>query len=168
MTKINNKPTVTDIETVNVRRAAIEQRAKWAGAFYREAKEQGIDLEPIMRKAIYNIGVESGKEERKKFGEDLHAADYGRYFCYKAYNETFEKKVISDEEDVFDCSLNYCPLVNAWQKMGFDDETCHLLCDIAMDGDRGIAEGLGLDFELLEVKSNGGEKCHLRYKTRKK
>ncbi len=26
----------------------------------------------------------------------------------------------------------------------FDDETCALLCDIAMDGDRGIAEEMGL------------------------
>ena len=167
MTKIHNVPKTLDNECVNVRRAAIEQRGKWAGAFYMEAKRQGIDLEPIMRKAIYNIGLEAGKEERKKFGDDLHAADYGRCFCTKKYHETFEKAIINDQPDEFDCSLNYCPLVAAWQKMGLDDETCHLLCDIAMEGDRGIAEGLGLDFDLLSVKSAGAECCHLKYKTRK-
>ncbi len=163
MSKINNVPTVTDMEVINVRRAAIEQRAKWAGAFYREAKEQGIDLEPIMRKAIYNIGLETGKAERAKYGEDFHAADFGRHFVHKPYHETFEKAEISDTPDEYDCSLNYCPLVHAWQQMGFDDETCHLLCDIAMDGDRGIAEGLGLDFDLFKDKSNGADYCHLKF-----
>ena len=115
MTKIHNVPKTLDNECVNVRRAAIEQRGKWAGAFYMEAKRQGIDLEPIMRKAIYNIGLEAGKEERKKFGDDLHAADYGRYFCTKKYHETFEKSfdfriAFSAFEDVF-CNLRLLRIV---------------------------------------------------------
>ena len=51
MSKITNKPSVTDNYGVNVRRAAIEQRGKWAAGFYVAAREEGIDLEPIMRKS---------------------------------------------------------------------------------------------------------------------
>lgn len=167
MSNIKNNPTITDMEIVNVRRAAIEHRAKWAGAFYMEAKKEGIDLEPIMRRAIYNIGLQSGKEELEKLGGKVSAGSYGRYFCTKSLHETFEKAIEQDGEDDFVCSLNYCPLVHAWQKMGLDDETCHLLCDIAMDGDRGIAEGLGLDFELESTMSAGCKNCRLHYRSKK-
>ncbi|NLF26955.1 MAG: L-2-amino-thiazoline-4-carboxylic acid hydrolase, partial [Clostridiales bacterium] len=57
-------------------------------------------------------------------------------------------------------------LVSAWQKLGLDDETCALLCDIAMEGDRGAAEGLGLDFELSGTIAEGCGACHLCFKTR--
>ena len=39
--------------------------------------------------------------------------------------------------------------------------------DIAMEGDRGIAEGAGLDFELEGTLAEGCKCCTLRYKTRK-
>ena len=51
--------------------------------------------------------------------------------------------------------------------MGLSDEECALMCDIAMEGDRGIAEGLGLDFDLEGSLADGCECCTLRYKTRK-
>jgi hypothetical protein len=36
-----------------------------------------------------------------------------------------------------------------------------------MEGDRGIAEGAGLDFELEGTLAEGCKCCTLRYKTRK-
>lgn len=160
-------PTVTDIDACNVRRAAIEQRGKWAAAIYLEAKKAGIDLEPIMRRAIYGIGLNAGKEELAKLGDKVTAGSYGRHFCTKYLHETFEKKIEKDGEDHFECSLNYCSLLAAWQKMGIDDETCALLCDIAMEGDRGIAEGLGLDFDLKSSLASGGDCCYLVYDSKK-
>jgi len=164
MSRIKNEPTVTDMEIINVRRAAIEQRAKWAGAFLVEARKDGIDLEPIMRRAIYNIGLESGKQELAKLGGKCTAGSYGRYFVTKKYSECFEKKIEQDGEDDFVCSLNYCPLCAAWQKMGLSDDDCALLCDIAMEGDRGIAEGLGLDFDIESTKAKGAHNCMLHYR----
>ena len=79
-------------------------------------------------------------------------------------NETFEKKILVEEDDHFECSLNYCPLVAAWQKLGLSDEDCAKLCDIAMEGDRGSAEGLGLDFELKSSLACGDDCCHLVYR----
>ena len=63
MSNQNNIPTITDNQVANVRRAAIEQRAAWAAMFYLEARKEGIDLEPIMRRAIRQIGINSGKKE---------------------------------------------------------------------------------------------------------
>jgi hypothetical protein len=169
MSKVKNEAHVTDNYVCNVRRAAIEMRGRWAAAFYQEAKAEGIDLEPIMRRAIHKIGVENGQAEKKKFEEEpLKASTYAHYFCERGIPETFEKKIIHDEQDDCQVTLNYCALLKAWQKMGLDDETMALMCDIAMEGDRGIAEGLGLDFDLKTSLAKGAEACHLCYKTRKK
>ena len=46
MSKIKNVATITDDKVINVRRAAIEHRGRWAAGFYTEARAQGIDLEP--------------------------------------------------------------------------------------------------------------------------
>ncbi|MDR1932544.1 MAG: L-2-amino-thiazoline-4-carboxylic acid hydrolase, partial [Spirochaetales bacterium] len=59
--------------------------------------------------------------------------------------------------------FHYCALVNAWQKLGFDDKTCALLCDMAMDGDRGIAEIMGLKFQLGDAIARGHNECKLRF-----
>lgn len=40
--------------------------------------------------------------------------------------------------------FHHCPLLKAWQDLGFNDEMCAKLCDIAMDGDRNIAKAMGL------------------------
>lgn len=168
MSNIKNEPHITDDSVVNVRRAAIEHRGKWAAAFYKEAQAEGIDLEPIMRKAIRKVGVESGEKEKKDFeGKDLNAETYAKYFTSKAQSNTFEKKLVSANEDEAVVTLNYCALLKAWQKMGLSDEECALMCSIAMEGDRGIAEGLGLGFELEGSLADGCECCTLRYKTKK-
>ncbi|MBQ2657627.1 MAG: L-2-amino-thiazoline-4-carboxylic acid hydrolase [Erysipelotrichaceae bacterium] len=168
MSNIKNEAHVTDDALVNVRRAAIEHRGKWAAAIYKEAEAEGIDLAPIMRKAIHKVGVEAGEKEKKDFeGKDLNAETYARYFTGKAQSNTFEKKLVSANEDEAVVTLNYCALLKAWQKMGLSDEECALMCDIAMEGDRGIAEGLGLDFDLEGSLADGCECCTLHYKTRK-
>ena len=167
MSKIKNVPKITDNEVANVRRAAIEQRGTWAAMFYLEAKKDGIDLEPIMRRAIHQIGVNSGKKELEALGGKVTAKGYAEYFTTRGSPETFEKKLAGVEEDESHVQLCYCALLNAWKKLGLDDETCALMCDIAMEGDRGIAEGLGLDFELGDTLAKGGECCQLCYRTRK-
>ena len=169
MSKIKNIPSVTDNEMVNVRRAAIEQRGTWAAMFYLEAKADGIDLEPIMRRAIRKIGLASGKKELEALGGKVTAKQYADYFTTRGLPETFEKKLLPVEGTEDECGVHlcYCALLNAWKKLGLDDETCALMCDIAMEGDRGIAEGLGLDFELGETLAQGGSCCQLCYRTRK-
>jgi hypothetical protein len=70
---------------------------------------------------------------------------------------------ISADHDNVKVNFHYCALVNAWQKLGFDDKTCGLFCDMAMDGDRGIAEAMGLKLELSETIANGCASCKLHF-----
>ena len=59
--------------------------------------------------------------------------------------------------------FNYCPLVAAWQKQGFDDDRIQELCDYAMDGDRGIAKACQLDFELGKTIAKGDSICEVNF-----
>ena len=148
MTKIINKASITDNEICNVRRSAFE-------------------LEPVMRKAIYKIGVENGTKDSSKFAGKLTAHEYGDYFLKRGVPETFEKTLAEDTEDEYIVDFHYCPLVAAWQKAGLDDETIARMCDIAMDGDRGTADALGLDFKIESTIAKGDKVCRLCYRTKK-
>jgi len=44
MSKVVNNASITDNAVCNVRRAAIEQRGRWAAGFYKEAQAEGIDV----------------------------------------------------------------------------------------------------------------------------
>jgi hypothetical protein len=63
--------------------------------------------------------------------------------------------------------MTLCPLVDAWKEMGLDAEKVNLYCDIAMEGDRGRAEGHeGITMDLHETIGKGCDFCRLviRYK----
>lgn len=166
MSNIKNTAHILNNEKINIRRSAIEQRARWTYAIYNEAKNDGTDIEQAMRRAIYKVGLQNGNKEKEKLGDNITASKYGKYFCTKPLNETFEKKIIKDEENHFECSLNYCPLIKAWQEMGCDDETCALLCDIATEGDKAVAKAVGLDLEIKTTIAKGNDYCHLIFRSK--
>jgi hypothetical protein len=58
--------------------------------------------------------------------------------------------------------FHYCPLLAAWKKLGAADEDCAQLCDIAMDGDRGIVDACpSFEFGLGSVIAKGGSCCQI-------
>ena len=75
----------------------------------------------------------------------------------------FEMKILEAVDDRLSIDFGYCPLVAAWQKLGCSDEETKRLCDIAMEGDRGIAESYGGKLELGETIASGASKCQIRF-----
>jgi hypothetical protein len=71
---------------------------------------------------------------------------------------------VNSDENSLNIDFHYCALVNAWQKLGIDDKTCELLCDMAMDGDRSIAEVMGFTFDLGNTIAKGCGDCKLHFK----
>ena len=163
MKEIKNEAKLLDDAVTNARRSAFELRATWMAEFYLEAKKDGIDLEPIMRRAIRKVGSRNGQAELDAQGGDLCVSCFGKNFM-KVPGTTFEMQPTRDENGEFDVDFHYCPLLTAWQKLGLDQETCALLCDIAMEDDRGMSETLGLDFQLPQRISMGDDVCTLCFK----
>ena len=65
--------------------------------------------------------------------------------------------------DRLEIEFHYCPLLKAWQDLGFDAATCEKLCDMAMDGDRNIAKAMGYEFHLGDTIAKGCKTCQISF-----
>lgn len=167
MSKIKNESSINNDEMVAKVRAAIEHRATWMGLMCVEAKNAGADWEAIGRKAVKATGGlhGAGIQENMNGAEGIKA--FTEAFLPELTQKLFEMDLKEVSDAKLDIEFNYCPLVSAWQKLGIDDEMIDTLCDIAMDGDRGIAEKTGFDFVLGKTIAKGDNVCEVCFKSRK-
>ena len=148
-------------EKTDINRAAIEHRATWMGLIYDELKKDGIDPEPAFRRAITRCGLMHGAAFKAQCKNPEDCRDFAEVFFNDLGRQTFEQDVHDTDENKTSVDFHYCALLNAWKKLGFDDETCAKLCDIAMDGDRGIAKAMGLKLDLTDTIAKGCPTCKL-------
>ena len=162
MSKITNTANTVE-EKAAVNRAQIEHRATWMGLIYDEMKKAGIDAEGIIRRAIRRCGNMHGENFRKQCADPGNCVDFRNVFLGDLGVNTFNMRDINADKENVKVDFNYCALVSAWQKLGFDDDTCDLLCDMAMEGDRGIAEAMGLKLDLTDTIAKGCRTCKLHF-----
>lgn len=166
MSKITNNPHILNNEKSNIQRGAIGHRATWMALTYLAAKNEGKEEEgeKFAREAISKTGFRDGEALRKLCGtEEIDCSHFGDVFLTPVLRDTFEVDFKNKTEDRLDVEFNHCPLLKAWQDLGLDDETCAKLCDIAMDGDRNIAKGMGLDFHLGDTIAQGHPTCKISF-----
>lgn len=159
---MTNRSTVYD-EKVNINRSAIEHRATWMGLTYDEAAKAGEDLEPVTRAAITRTGERTGKSIKEACEDSSDLRQFGDAFVNDVVKSTFQMDFTEVTEDDLKIEFHYCPLLSAWKKLGFDDETCAKLCDMAMDGDRAIAKANGLELTLTDTIAKGCPVCKLHF-----
>ncbi len=163
MSKIKNKPTITNDTLTNEVRKAIEHRATWMGLIYDEARKRGEDVSSIIRSAITRCGNIAGAGHFSLMENKDDVSEFHSYFLNGLLENIFEMKYKEISKSVLDIEFNYCPLVEAWKKLGFDDETVDHLCDCAMDGDRGIAESCNFEFTLGKTIAKGDSVCEVKF-----
>ena len=153
-------------EKVLVNRAQIEHRATWMALIYDEMVKAGVEnAEEIIRRAIRRTGHFHGQRLLAGRESLTDCSAFQKEFLGEEDTlvpQTFLMKLKADEDNCC-VEFHYCPLLAAWKKQGFDDETCALLCDMAMDGDRGIAEAIGITLTLTDTQAKGCETCKLRF-----
>ncbi|MCI8465744.1 MAG: L-2-amino-thiazoline-4-carboxylic acid hydrolase [Lachnospiraceae bacterium] len=159
---IKNVSVVYD-EKVNINRKAIEHRATWMGLTYEEGKKAGADAEAIARKAIRKTGNFHGTGFKAACTDPGDLRQFEGAFLDDLGKSTFQMDITECTKDDLKIEFHYCPLLAAWKKQGMDDETCAKLCDIAMDGDRGIAEAMGLKLDLTDTIAQGCPTCKLHF-----
>ncbi len=163
MSEIKNTPKITDDEIVNKVRDAIEHRATWMGLMFDEAKKAGVDFEPIGRAAISRCGHFHGINFNSLKSADTVPA-FKEAFLNELGQKLFEMEITKCDDEELKVEFHYCALVNAWVKQGFDPKNIEVLCDMAMDGDRGIAAENNLDFTLGDTIAAGCPTCSLTFK----
>ena len=155
------------METVTVNRNQAEHRATWMALIFDEMRKAGVsNAEEIVRKAIKRTGNIHGAIHYSKCADPTDCAEFLDVFLGtedSVATQTFAMSDLKADRDNLNVVFHYCPLVDAWQKLGFNDEDIALLCDMAMDGDRGIAEKMGLSLELTDTIAKGCETCLLHF-----
>jgi hypothetical protein len=169
MSKITNQPTITDDEMTTRLRNAIEHRASWMYNLLKEAKKHGLSWDDIGRKAVFETGEMHGGRIESEIGKDASVEEFAKKFAVGPDRKIFEMEVLKEDENGYYLDFHYCPLVSAWQKLGATEEEIEELCDIAMDGDRGIASKFeNFGFSLGHTIAQGARSCQIRFDTRKK
>lgn len=162
MSKIENHPHI-DEHVINLLRAAIEHRATWMALMYEEAEKMGIDAEKMARAAIRKCGHIHGNNIKNNMSDKNSLDNFGNSFVNPETIKNFEMNFVGRDNDKLHIEFNYCPLVSAWKKLGLSDEKIALLCDIAMDGDRGIAEEMGYKFTLGDTIAKCNKICSVHF-----
>jgi hypothetical protein len=155
---IGNKPYKVDDPRIEDLRAAIEHRATWFFLLIDEARKKGVDLS-FAHDAIFRCGCFHGGNKFPRT-DDLRV--FGKAFANDNVVKIFEMDVRENTEDKLCIEFHYCPLVAAWQKLGASEEFIRDLCDIAMDGDRGIVSRYeNFEFHLGDTIAKGDKVCEI-------
>ena len=71
-------------------------------------------------------------------------------------------EIVELTDERFIVEFNYCPLVSGWLKQTENEDDIETLCDIAMDGDRGVVDMFpAFDFDLQGTIAGGEKVCRL-------
>lgn len=155
---IKNTPTKTDDRT-ELLRNAIEHRATWFALVIDEAVKNGLDKN-FAGKAIFRCGQFHGENKYPRTNDLVEFADA---FANPDVVGVFEMELLKKDDKNLDIDFHYCPLVNAWQKLGIPEEDLPALCEMAMDGDRGIIDTYDqFRFELGDTIAKGDDVCQIR------
>ncbi len=163
MPKITNEATIDEEIVVEVRNA-IEHRATWMYFLMEEARKRGLDWDDFAREAIRQTGCIHGERFKALMQDETSLEEFEQVFAVGTGRKVFEMEVLAEDEEKYYLDFHYCPLVKAWQKLGVSDEDIEQLCDIAMDGDRGIASQFPtVKFTLGETIAQGHPVCQIRF-----
>lgn len=155
---IKNEPSKSDPRT-DLLRSAIEHRATWFALMVEEAKKLGLD-DQFASNAVMRCGQFHGNNKYPRT-DDLPT--FTKAFANQDVINTFEMDIIESNDKKLSINFHYCPLVEAWKKLGVPEEEIPRLCDMAMDGDRGIISTYDkFQFELGDTIAKGGDHCEIR------
>ena len=117
-------------------RAAHEHRGTWLYLLLDEVRKKGLDWDDFARKACYRCGCFHGEalfprtDDLKRIAAEAYPVE--------TELKVFDGEVVESSDDRLELHLHHCPLVASWLKFTNDEEEIAHLCDIAMEGDRGI------------------------------
>ena len=162
MSNIKNYPNQNN-KIIKSIRGMLEHRATWLYLLLDEAEKRGISTEDFAKAAIIRCGCFQGDKLMAEAGTRSLNGLKKKLFTLPA-RMVFEMKILACTDDQLDIDFHYCPLVAAWQSQGATDEQIAKLCDIAMQGDRGIASSFGCELQLGNTIARGYQKCEIRFR----
>lgn len=139
-------------------RAAIGDRALYLALLYRNFSKAlpKDEAERLAREAIHEYGLLKGKADHQVMTPKKWVSQY----IENGGSDLFEGRIIVGEGQ-YEQIMTYCPLMAAWKELGCSNEEMDLLCDIAMEVDRGRADFHKIPHEIDERLAKGDAFCRL-------
>lgn len=160
---IKNIPLVNDTLSKEVR-FENEKRGMIYYLMVKQAVERGLEKESFARAAVNRIGHDNSR----LFGEYDNLPDFVYSFMNEGLISQFRPALKEMDDRSARVDFHYCPMLGGLYNMTKDGEELELLCDCAMETDRGLTSELGLDFELGHTIATGHNTCELCFKWREK
>jgi hypothetical protein len=139
-------------------RLAIQDRALYLALLYRSFSEAlpAEQAEQLARQAIFAYGQARGKRDAAGMTPEKWVDSH----VSKGSAAVFESRIVK-EADHCEQQMTYCPLVQAWRELGCTPAEIDLLCDIAMEVDRGRAAYHGIPLDITHRIAAGDDHCCL-------
>jgi hypothetical protein len=116
----------------------------------------------IMKRGIYNRGVEIGKQLLARYGpDDLEGLKKAFIGLDPDEGRMFSAEVLRSDAEGLDFRFNRCPRREAGQEAGLSDPETAKICAIAARVDNGTFEGAGFEFSADTWKAEQGNCCYL-------
>ena len=123
--------------------------------------------EEILKRAIYKRGVQKGQKYAQYAPNDLEGLQKAFLGGIPDDGAMFKPEVIHADADSLDIKFHGCPLRDAWQEMGLDEDEVATICRIAATVDNGTFEGAGFQFNADTWQPGGDGCCYLHIRCRK-
>jgi hypothetical protein len=124
----------------------------------KSAAKHGLDAEEYARGAIRKLG----QYYRKNYPDDPSIPDFIGAFLSEHTIKQFHAELISLTDDEAVVHFHYCAMADMWKRLSNDHEYIKMVCDCAMDVDRGVFDLYDhIGFELCDSIVAGGA-CKLR------
>jgi len=140
-------------------RSAIEDRAAYLYLLLQEMRAaNGAQAAVEMaRRAVFRYGQLKGRA----LPPMLSPVDFIRHQMRPGRQAIFEKEVVEECPERCELRFHYCPLVQAWQRLGASEEELAQLCDIAMAGDHGMVSETPFELQVAGSLAKGDSCCRL-------
>jgi len=142
--------------------ASYKNRAMMYYHIFQELRQEVGDEKAveIMKRGIYNRGLEIGKKYAKYAPADLDGLKNAFLASSADNGKMFDPEVLRCDAARLEIKMNRCPLKEVWQDAGLGDREIARMCDIAAAVDDGTFEGAGFRFSA-ETWKPGQEGCCL-------
>jgi len=156
---IKNKTTIQDKLSKEIR-TANETRGLWYYMLVKHAGKYGLDEEEFARGAIRKLG----NLYRKNYPDTDSISQFMGAFMNDQTVKQFHAELVSLTDDEAIVHFHYCPMCGAWTNLTDDEKKISMICDCAMDVDRGVFdlyEHIG--FKLVRAIGAGDDVCELHF-----
>ena len=142
--------------------AAYKNRGMMYYHIFQELRQEVGDEKAaeIMKRGIFNRGLEIGKKYAKYGPKDLEGLKNAFLTGSADRGKMFQPEILRCDQDGLDIQMRSCPLKEAYQEAGLSNQEIARMCDIAAEVDYGTFEGAGFQFSA-ETWKPGQEGCCL-------